>query len=183
MKYLLFLLIAFALMGCITTSDPSAQMTQADQPAVYRLEAGDKVNIIVFGESDMSGISVVDSAGKVAVPLLGKVTVADLTETEAAASIATTLKKEGFLRQPHVTLEVQEMRPVFITGEVEQAGKYPYQSNLTVYQAVAMAGGFTYRADRDDISIRRSGNKQILSAVEDTLVLPGDVIEIGERFF
>lgn len=188
MKYILSLVLSLMLVACGTGNYPQAQPRLEPSQTVYRLNAGDTVKVTVFGESDLTGPYVIDSRGMLALPLMGKMDVADQTEQQAAETIASALRKGGYLKNPKVAVETIAMRPFYIIGEVEKGGKFPYQSGLTVYQAVAIAGGYTYRADRDDISIRRqtdkgAGTEQRLSGQEDTPVLPGDVIEIGERFF
>jgi polysaccharide export outer membrane protein len=187
MRYVAILL-AGLLSACSLSHYPQAQPRLTGEEAIYHLNAGDTVNIRIYDEPDMSGKFIVDSEGKLAIPLAEKVSVAGLTEQHAAQTIASTLQKDGYLRHPKISLDIDQARPFFVMGEVEHAGSYPFASNLTVYQAVAMAGGYSYRADRHDITIRRqtgqeAGAEQRLSATEDTPLLPGDVIEIGERFF
>lgn len=181
-------LLLFTLNACGISNYPSAQPYLDEQQIVYRLHPGDIVYIRVFEEPDLTGKFKIDSQGQIALPLVGKVDVNGQTEKAAAQSIATALQKGGFLKHAKVALEMKQTRPIFIMGEVEHAGSYPFENDMTVYQAIAIAGGYTYRADRHDIAVRRqtgkgAGTEQRLSASEDTPVLPGDVIEIGERFF
>jgi polysaccharide export outer membrane protein len=68
-----------------------------------------------------------------------------------------------------------------VIGEVTRPGDYPYAIGTTVLNAIASAGGFSYRADRGDVVVTRSGLRY--KAVLTTRVQPGDMIEIGERYF
>lgn len=185
-----FLLIAlgFLLAGCGASNYPPAQPTLSLHDAIYQLNSGDVVTLRIFDEPELSGRYKIDSQGMIALPLAGKISVKGKNEQQAALGIAKALEKGGYLRNPKVTLDVRDTRPFFVLGEVEHAGQFPFQPGMTIYQAVAIAGGYTYRADRDDVVVRRqtgrgAGTEIRLSATEDTPVLPGDAIEIGERFF
>jgi polysaccharide export outer membrane protein len=149
----------------------------------YRLGTGDKVRVTVYGEADLSGEFQVDGSGFVRLPLIGQVNASGHTlrefETDVAAKFA-----DGYLRAPRVSAEVVNYRPFFILGEVNKPGEYPYVNGMNVVTAVALAGGFTYRADEDDVYIRRNGQPEVeYSADERTPVLPGDIIRVTERFF
>ncbi len=184
-KFLLFVFIALSAVGC---GHKPLDDGLAMQDSAYRLSVNDVVTVHVFGESDLSADYAVDGQGAITLPLTGKVAIGGGTEQEAAQKIAGALKKGGYLTQPRVTVALKDARPIFVMGEVEKAGEYKFRHGLTVYQAVAQAGGYTYRADRGDIVIRRPSEKTgaahaRFAASEDTPVLPGDSIEIGERFF
>lgn len=150
----------------------------------YRLRSGDKLRVTVFGHADLSGEFEVDGAGKLSLPLVQAVTAADLTARELAAAITAKLKPD-YLRDPQVSVEILTYRPVYVIGEVQTPGSYPYASGMTVINAVALAGGFTYRARKTAIQILRGSDtsRQKIEAAPETPVLPGDVIEIPERFF
>lgn len=151
--------------------------------ATYRLDVGDRVRVIVFGEPDLSSPETgfeVNSAGFISVPLIGPVLAKGLTVEELERAIEAKLK-EGYLKNPRVSVEILHYRPFYILGEVNQPGSYPYVNGLTVKQAAAIAGGFTYRADQGDIYIERQGKR--FKADLDTPVLPGDTIWVPERFF
>ncbi len=154
------------------------------QDAVYRLGSNDKVRINVFGEPDLSGEFEVDGGGNISYPLIGQIAIGGLTIPQVESKMVDLLKKD-FLQQPRVSVEVLTYRPFFILGEVNVPGRYGYVNGMTVINAVAMGGGFTYRADRGDIRIRRETTKgaQKIRANVDTPVLPGDVIEVTERLF
>jgi polysaccharide export outer membrane protein len=161
-----------------------AQTKTQPQDTAYRLGANDKVRINVFGEDDLSGEFEVDGGGNISYPLIGQIAVGGLTIPEVEAKLTTLLKKD-YLKQPRVSVEVLTYRPFFILGEVNVPGRYSYVNGMTVINAVAMGGGFSYRADRDDIRISRDTPKgtQKFRATVDTPVLPGDVIEVKDRLF
>lgn len=150
----------------------------------YRLASADKVRIDVFGEDALGGEFVVNAEGKVALPLIGDVQAAGLTVAQLQDAVTQALS-QGYLNQPRVTAQVLTYRPIYILGEVNRPGEYPYVPDLTVLNAVATAQGFTYRANTRRIFVRRAGSQteepQPLTA--DTRVSPGDTLRIGERYF
>jgi protein involved in polysaccharide export with SLBB domain len=187
LKFLSILILLPLLVAC--TSYPQAQAPITLKQGEYRLRENDVVHLRVYDEPDFNGDFKVDSTGNVSLPLAGKINIRNQTEQQAARTIETGLKQSGLLKNPKVSVEVFQARPFYILGEVDKPGTFPFQTGLTVYQAVATAGGFTYRADRHDITIRRqtengaAGAEQRYSATEDTPIFPGDSIEIGERYF
>jgi protein involved in polysaccharide export with SLBB domain len=150
----------------------------------YRLGSGDRVRVVVFGHDDLSGEFEVDDTGRVSLPLVGPVEAAGATAAELETRLAGALRPD-YLLDPHVTVEVVGYRPIFILGEVENPGSYPYASGLTVVNAVALAGGYTYRASKRRVTIVRADDPQkTKERVEETApVAPGDVIEVPERHF
>lgn len=162
---------------------PARPMAVADGDA-YRLGTGDQVRVTVFGEPDLSGTFSVDGSGEMALPLIGEMTVASLTLREFEGLVDERLRA-GYLKEPKVSAEVVSFRPFYILGEVEKPGTYPFQSGLTVLNAVATAEGFTYRANQRHVFIRRAGdeNEAKVPLTSTTQVQPGDTIRIGERFF
>jgi polysaccharide export outer membrane protein len=161
----------------------------AAQPAfepAYTLDTGDKLRVVVFGQDGLSNSYFVDAAGQVTVPLIGAVTARGLTTQQLSRAVAARLRS-GFIREPHVAIEVETYRPFFILGEVLQPGQYPYVPNMTVETAVAIAGGFTPRAYRYEVKIDRPAAGAVVrgrSAVPLlTRVQPGDTIVIKERWF
>jgi polysaccharide export outer membrane protein len=195
------LALAFALLSSPSFADdaPSSAATQVNAPANipggnggagvvndpnYRLGAGDRVRVTVFGQPDLSGIFQIDGTGKVALPLVGNVNAGGLSASDFEKSIVGALKPD-YLQDPRVSVEVMTYRPFYIVGEVKNPGNYPYTNGMTVINAVAMAGGFTYRAKDDDFEIKRAGknSKETEDATQETLVHPGDVITVPERWF
>ena len=146
------------------------------------LAAGDQVRVTVFGEEDLSGEFEVDAAGQISLPLIGKIRAAGGGADELGASIVTALL-DGYLKHPRVSVEVLNFRSIFVMGEVNRPGSYPYSVGLTALKAIALAGGFTYRAKKKVLFITRdpeSGEQEIRV---DNFVLPGDTIRVKERFF
>ena len=158
----------------------------AYQPTIYRLAAGDKLSITVFGEESLSREYAITPQGDLAFPLLGDVSVADKTVGELQEVLRGRLS-EGYVNDPRVTVEVLNYRPFYILGEVNQAGEFPFSDGLTVVQAVARAGGYTYRADRTKIFVTRLGqSREEVYNINDgrtVYVSPGDTIRVGERYF
>lgn len=150
----------------------------------YRLGTGDKMRVTVYGEEDLSGEFFVDGSGQVQLPLVGNVKAAGLTLHEFIVEVTTALK-DGYLKDPKVSAEVLNYRPFYIIGEVNKPGEYPYENGLNVLGAVALAGGYTYRANDNDIYIRRVGSKDEESFPADsaTKIYPGDIIRVAERIF
>jgi polysaccharide export outer membrane protein len=149
----------------------------------YRLGPGDELRIIVFGEAELTGSYVVSTQGKIAYPLVGEVEAVGSTPLEFADNLRVALSQ--FLRNPNVSVEVANYRPFFILGEVTRPGSYPYSPSLTVLNAVATAGGFTYRANRGRVFIKHANEamERPYGLTSATPVLPGDTLRIGERLF
>jgi polysaccharide export outer membrane protein len=153
-----------------------------DRP--YTLDAGDRLRVVVFGQDGITNTYAVDASGKVNLPLIGTVSARGLTNQQLAAAIASRLK-QGYVREPHVSVEVETYRPFFILGEVTTPGQYPYVANLTAEMAVAIAGGFAPRAYKRTVDLtRRTGGQQLHAEVPlDYPVQPGDTILVKERWF
>lgn len=148
---------------------------------LFRLGAGDTLRVTVFGEDDLSGTFSLDEGGRLAMPLLGPIFLEGLSLEEAEKKLTKHLR-EGWLRYPQVALEVTSHRPFYILGEVRSPGAYPWTIGLSVIGAVALGGGFTYRADEDDIDVQRP-SKTFHDAALTRPVYPGDIIYVHQRFF
>jgi polysaccharide export outer membrane protein len=150
----------------------------------YTLDAGDRLRIVVFGQDGLSNTYIVDVTGKITMPLIGPVSARGCTTTQLAHVIAHRLRN-GYVREPHVAIEVEAYRPFFILGEVIAPGQYPYVPNMTVETAVAIAGGFGPRAFRYDVQVSRSSegvtSRQSVPLIAP--VRPGDTITVAERWF
>jgi len=149
---------------------------------IYRLGVGDKLRVIVFGEEALSGEFEVGSQGTINLPLIDSIKAEGLTIEQLKAAVETSFAA-GYLLAPKVSIEALNYRPFYILGEVNKPGSYPYVNGMTVLNAVALAGGFTYRADEGDILLSRSANDQPVNIGPDTPLLPGDIIRVEERFF
>jgi polysaccharide biosynthesis/export protein len=154
------------------------------QEAGYTLDSGDRLRIVVFGQDGLTNSYAVDVSGNIDMPLIGAVAARGLTTDQLASHIADKLRN-GFIREPHVAVEVEAYRPFFILGEVTQPGQYPYVANMTAETAVAIAGGFTPRAFRKSVTLNRNYNgRPMRIAVPLTFPLrPGDTINVQERWF
>lgn len=158
------------------------QLVPPDEP--YTLDSGDKLRVVVFGQDGLSNSYAVDAGGNIAMPLIGAVRARGLTVAQLSGAIAARLR-QGFIREPHVAVEVEAYRPFFILGEVTFPGQYPYVANMTVETAVAIAGGFTPRAQRNTVELSRAERGDIVRGAVPvfTPVRPGDTIVVAERWF
>ena len=150
----------------------------------YQLGAGDKVRLSVFGENDLGGEFEIDGSGDVRLPLIGQVKAAGLTVRGFEEKIVKLLQ-DGYLRDPRVSIEVVNYRPFYIIGEVNKPGQYSYVDGMNALNAVALAGGYTNKADKSEVYLQRNGKagEQAYPSDETTKVQPGDVVRIPERFF
>jgi len=151
----------------------------------YTLDSGDRLRIVVFGQDGLTNSYVVDASGDLAMPLIGSVVARGLTTDQLSQRISDLLR-QGFIREPHVAVEIEAYRPFFILGEVTQPGQYPYVANMTVETAVAIAGGFGPRGERKSVIISRNyGNGQIMRfrTPITAQIQPGDTIQVQERWF
>jgi len=165
---------------CASAQSPPA----AASAERYVLGPNDRIRLKVYGEPDITGEYEIDSGGQVSIPLAGHIAAAGSTTRQLERSIASALAK-GIVRDPRVNVEIAQYRPYYILGEVKKSGEYPYRLGLTVMDAVASAGGFTYRANENKVYLRRSG-----AGAEETYALdapvpvfPGDNIRVPERYF
>lgn len=157
--------------------------TTADM-AGYRLGSGDHVRVTVYGEPNLSGEFTVDGRGGLSLPLIGNVNAAGMNAGELEKKIVGGLSPQ-YLNDPKVAVEVITYRPFYIVGEVRNPGSYPYVNGMSVINAVALAGGFTYRAQEEGFDISRSvdGDQRRIYGKKTTGILPGDVITVRERYF
>ncbi len=150
----------------------------------YRLDAGDKLRIVVFGQEGLTNSYAIDAAGSITMPLIGQVPARGRTPAALATEISVKLRK-GYIREPSVAVEIESYRPFFILGEVAAPGQYPYVPKMTVESAVAIAGGFSPRAKRDRVTVTHtdaSGPARYVVPLGTSLD-PGDTVLVGERWF
>jgi len=203
------LLAALALSGCMRSHPPAAMIqphggldamaygrpagvpiVYAARPPVvvhdpaYRLDAGDRLRVVVYGQEGLTNSYAVDAGGNITMPMIGAVNARGCTPAELALAIAARLRG-GFIREPFVAAEVEQYRPFFILGEVAAPGQYPYVPNLTAEAAVAIAGGYTPRARKSAFKLTRNAEMGAITSVVPPTValLPGDTLVIGERWF
>jgi polysaccharide export outer membrane protein len=206
------LLAALALPGCIRTTAPVAQaqgdldtiaygqsygMTPAPtmvayaaapmpvaHDGAYRLDAGDRLRVVVFGQEGLTNTYAIDAGGSITMPLIGAVPARGRTPAGLAAEITGRLRR-GYIREPSVAVEIEAYRQFFILGEVAAPGQYPYVPNMSVESAVAIAGGFSPRALRDRVTLTHSDSSGSMRVVVPlgTPLSPGDTVLVGERWF
>lgn len=180
----LFGFVALIAAGCST---PGADLPPiADTPlSDYRLGTGDRIRLTVFADPRLSGEFRVNDSGEVAIPLVGSVKAAGSTVREFEGTVVGAMRRANLLRDPSAAVEVLAYRPIFVLGEAARPGQYEYQPGMNVLTAVALAGGFTYRAVTDSVSITRNTDGDIVEsrATRSTPVLPGDVVTVFERRF
>lgn len=211
---ILYLSAALALSGCMRTTSPVAMaqpqsdldamaygqswgMAPAATPAAYaaapmpaahdsayRLDAGDKLRVVVYGQEGLSNTYAIDAGGSITMPLIGAVAARGRTPAGLATEITAKLRK-GYIRDPSVAVEIETYRPFFILGEVAAPGQYPYVPNMSVETAVAIAGGFSPRARRDRVTLTHTDNSGPMRVVVPlgTALSPGDTVLVGERWF
>ncbi|HEY8572892.1 polysaccharide biosynthesis/export family protein [Phenylobacterium sp.] len=187
MKRLVGLMVIAAASGVVALSGGAAYAQSADASqtvAEYRLGSGDKIKVTTFGEEALTGEFLVSGTGKVSLPLVGEIDAAGQTARQFQQRVEMALK-DGYLRDPKVSVEVLNYRPFYILGEVKEPGTYPYTNGLTVKNAVATAGGFTYRANEKRVFIKRADapKEEAIQLTDTTPVAPGDTIRIVERLF
>src|SRR3954453_7607816 len=204
--------VATALSGCIQTARPVAvAQPQKDLDSIaygrsyamsaapaayaaapvaaaydkaYRLDAGDKLRVVVYGQDGLTNAYAIDAGGSITMPLIGAVPARGRTPAGLAAEITARLRG-GYIRDPSVAVEIESYRPFFILGEVAAPGQYPYVPNMSVESAVAIAGGFSPRARRDRVTLTHTDGGGSIRAVVPlgTPINPGDTVLVGERWF
>jgi polysaccharide export outer membrane protein len=182
------LFAALAWSGCMGLVAPVAVAYAEPAPvrhdAPYRLDAGDKLRVIVYGQEGLTNTYAIDASGAITMPLIGSVPARGRTPAGLASEIAAKLRR-GYIRDPSIAVKVEAYRPFFILGEVAAPGRYPYVPNMTVESAVAIAGGFSPRARRDSVSLTHtdaSGSGRFVVPLG-TPLSPGDTVFVGERWF
>lgn len=177
------ILAAVLLAGCASYRPaPAAFHEVLDHP--YRLGAGDRVRITVFEQEGLSNTYAVDQSGYIAFPLVGAVAARGYTAQQIEGQIADKLR-QGYLRDPDVTVEIDRYRPVFVMGEVGAAGQYSYVPGMTVQKAIAAAGGFSARANQENVDVTRDINGKVMTGrvLTSDPLMPGDTIYVRERLF
>lgn len=169
-------------LGVATEADKAAIVAAAT--STPRFQGGERIKITVFNEPTLSGDYDIDPSGMISLPLAGTVRAVGLTQIELEQQLAARFRSQ-YLRNPKVTVTILQFRPIYIVGEVEKQGEYPYKSGLNVLTAIALAGGATYRGSRDAVLIQHAGDKgmKVYPMSSNILVLPGDLIRVPERYF
>ena len=159
-------------------------VARVDEARAAYVHSGDRVRVTVFGQPELTGEYAIDGGGQMSYPLIGQIRAGGLTAAELEKDLIGKLSP-GYLKDPSVSVEVLTYRPFYIVGEVRTPGSYPFVNGMTVLNAVALAGGFTYRADKKNVWIKHNGEttEQKSELTPSTVVAPGDTIRLGERFF
>lgn len=184
---------ALALLACIVsltacaTGAPAMPEGSADplpQTTEYRLGPGDRLRVSVFNREELTGEFTVGTQGRISYPLVGEIEVAGQTVPEFSTRLSEQLRN-GYVRDPIVSVEVAQYRPFYILGEVNRPGAYPYSPGMTVMGAVATAGGFTYRANSRRMFVQSPGEtgEQSQPLTSSTRIQPGETVRIPERLF
>jgi polysaccharide export outer membrane protein len=179
---------AFAAAPRPATAPAPAAYAAAPMPAVhdtsYKLDAGDKLRVVVYGQEGLTNTYAIDAGGSITMPLIGAVPARGRTPAGLAAAVSAKLRN-GYIRDPSVAVEIEAYRPFFILGEVAAPGQYPYVPNMSVESAVAIAGGFSPRARRDSVTLTHTDASGPMRAEVPlgTPIGPGDTVLVGERWF
>ncbi len=178
-RFALFSVLLMTLTACATGETAPLRPVSG-----YQLLSGDQLKVSVYGEDELTGTYLIDGQGEIAFPLIGSFAVTGKTSAEIKQELEAALA-DGYLVEPRVLVEIANPRPIYILGEVSRPGEYPYSEAITVLQAIAKAGGYTYRANRSTVYIAHTGaNEEVKYKLTPTTVaLPGDTIRVGERFF
>lgn len=177
------MLLAAGVTAC-TSYHPAPPAFHAAINQPYVLDAGDRVRVTVFDQAGLTNTYAVDQSGYLSFPLVGSVVARGRTAKQLEADIAAQLRN-GYLRSPDVSVEIDRYRPIFVLGEVGAAGQYSYVPGMTVQKAIAASGGFSARAQQADVDITRSVNGKVMTGrvlISDPL-LPGDTVYVRERLF
>lgn len=177
------MLAATTLASC-TSYAPAPKSFQQATIQPYRLDSGDRLRVAVFDQPGLTNTYTVDQAGYIAFPLIGQVAARGQTMPQLEGTIASRLK-QGYLRDPDVTIEVDRYRPVFVMGEVGRPGQYSYVPGMTAQNAIAIAGGFTSRGNQREVDVTRKINGEVMTGRTNisAQVLAGDTIYVRERLF
>jgi protein involved in polysaccharide export with SLBB domain len=178
----------FALAACDGDSTPIVPMAAAGGGSPgdsNKLGPNDRLRITVFGQPTLTGEYTLDGNGVLAFPLIGNVPANGSTTIQLQQAIAAKLQPD-YMVNPNVSAEVITRRPFYVIGEVQKPGNYPYVTDMTAVNAIAMAGGFTRRARKNDFYIRRldkDGKVVRIEANVGTVLQAGDTLEVRERIF
>jgi len=152
--------------------------------ATPRFQGGEKIRITVFNEPTLSGDYDIDPSGDISLPLAGTIRAVGLTQPQFEQALARRFRSE-YLKNPKVTVTILQFRPIYVVGEVERQGELPFRSGLNALTAIALAGGSTYRANREYVLIQHFGEIGMREYPQSsaTLILPGDLVRVPERYF
>jgi len=180
-KFFCNLLLVACCMLQVACSQP-APLTQS-AATTFILSPGDKIRLQVYEHPEFSGDFIVDAGGVISVPKAGAVDIAGKTLRQAETEVGKQLSKE--LNNPQVSINMLEYRPIYVLGQVTQPGQYPYMSGMKVMNAIALARGYTYRADQSRITVTRGDDATAtpMKATETDNLEPGDTVKVMESWY
>lgn len=171
--------------GCSSPTSSLPPLASAE-PGTYRIDAGDKLHIVIQDLAAANGDYLVEDGGTISLPYLKRFPVAGMTYREIEQNIAATLLRQGIMTgDPVVNVAPVQLRPFYVLGEVNRPGEFDFRHGMTVLSALSAAGGYTYRANTKNFAITRlvNGVEVNARATEDTPIQPGDRIRVYERWF
>ena len=189
LRLAILMLTGLQLAGCYTDLGPvevgTGPSSLSGAGVASLLQPGEKIKITVYGEEALTGEYDISPSGYVTMPLIGAIKAAGRSQSEFGRDVANRYLRGGFLQDPHVTVAVVQFKPFYVLGEAVTPGEYPFRSGLNVHSAVAMAGGFTYRASRSHVLIKHGGEEawHEYPLTAELAIAPGDLIRIPERYF
>lgn len=180
-------LAALLLVGAVSGTGMAAPAAPEPVASVdaYTLGAGDRLRVTVYNEPTLSGFFSIGGDGNLAMPLIGNIEAGNKTPRDIEKIIHDKLVGGDFVKNAQVSVELTTYRPYYILGEVNRPGQYPYVAGIKLQQAIAAAGGYTYRANRGTAYIQRGADPAEKSVKIKGLaqpIAPGDTIRIGERY-
>ena len=163
---------------------PNDAAPGAEVDAGYRLGPGDRIHIRVHNQDDLSGEYVLDGTGRFSMPLIGTVVASGMTASGLENFLVSRLKPD-YLVNPRIAVEVSNYRPYYIIGEVKNPSSYNYVQGMTYLTAIAIAGGYTYRAKKGVVFVIQGDDpdREEIKLDADLKVQPGDIIRVAERLF
>ena len=176
--------ILLTLSGVLTAQEAEAPTPTPVEDAAYKLGTGDQVIITVHNQDDLSGNFVVDGTGTISMSLIGAVDASGLTVSELEQRIVGLLRPD-YLVNPRITVRVLHYRPYYLIGEVGRTGAFNYVQGMTYLTAIAIAGGYSYRAKKDVVFVIRGDDmdREEVKMDVDEKLQPGDIIRVAERRF
>jgi len=180
--------IGLQVAGCYTDFGPIAAEPQPvlhPSSVATTLQSGETLKVTIYGEEALTGPYTISPAGNITMPLVGNIQAAGRSRSELEREITSRYSSGKYLQEPKVTVDVVAYRPFYIFGETLRPGAYPYSSDLNVLTAITIAGGFTYRANRNSVLIQRAGQEvwQEYPLSSTVAIAPGDLIRVPERYF
>ncbi len=173
-----------ASVSCARSNFPEQESFQApvlDKSTLYTLGPGDSIRIRVYDHEDLSGSYNVDDTGRISLPLILGVNTRGLTIPELELKIAEELAK-NFIVNPRVSVDLVKSRPFCILGEIRNPGCFSGIHGMNTAQAIAIAGGYTYRAFKEKFVVTRENGRKIVGNSA-TPIFAGDTIEVYERYY